>query len=95
MAKRAPSSQPRTKRTRVPVGDNPAQAADAAVASTTPTMEPADRTDEILASETGPSEDEIRRRAYERYLERGGIHGQDFDDWLDAERELKGSKSEV
>jgi hypothetical protein len=28
-------------------------------------------------------------RAYHRYLERGGGHGMDFEDWLEAERELK------
>jgi hypothetical protein len=31
---------------------------------------------------------EIRKRAYEIYLERMGIHGWDQDDWLQAEREL-------
>lgn len=36
-----------------------------------------------------PSEEEIRMRAYRRYLERGGSDGLDFDDWLEAERELK------
>ena len=36
-----------------------------------------------------PSEEEIRRRAYQRYLERGGGHGMEFEDWLEAERELK------
>ena len=36
-----------------------------------------------------PSEEEIRARAYRRYLERGGSDGQDFDDWLEAERELR------
>ena len=36
-----------------------------------------------------PTEDEIRHRAYERYLERGGSHGSDFDDWLDAEQDLR------
>jgi hypothetical protein len=36
-----------------------------------------------------PSDEEIRTRAYRRYLERGGSDGQDFDDWLEAERELK------
>jgi hypothetical protein len=40
-----------------------------------------------MASE--PPEEEIRMRAYRRYLERGGGDGQDFDDWLAAERELK------
>ena len=38
---------------------------------------------------TGPSEEEIRNRAYLRYLERGGGHGMDFEDWLQAEKELK------
>ena len=37
----------------------------------------------------GITEDDIRTRAYHRYLERGGSHGGDFDDWLEAERELK------
>jgi len=36
-----------------------------------------------------PSEDDIRVRAYHRFLERGGGHGQAFDDWLEAERELR------
>jgi len=33
-------------------------------------------------------EDEIRRRAYELYEERGGIPGRENDDWLVAEREV-------
>jgi DUF2934 family protein len=36
-----------------------------------------------------PTQDEIRVRAYQRYLERGGGHGADFDDWLEAEKDLK------
>ncbi len=40
-----------------------------------------------MASE--PSEEDIRMRAYHRYLERGGGHGMDFEDWLEAEREIK------
>ncbi len=39
-----------------------------------------------------PSEDEIRIRAYHRYLERGGNHGAEFDDWLEAERDLRASR---
>lgn len=31
---------------------------------------------------------EIRRRAWERYVRRGGRDGYDLDDWLEAEREL-------
>lgn len=36
-----------------------------------------------------PSEHDIRMRAYHRYLERGGGHGMEFQDWLDAEKDLK------
>jgi hypothetical protein len=38
---------------------------------------------------SGPTEDEIRRRAYEIYRERGGGPGNALDDWLQAEAELK------
>jgi hypothetical protein len=41
---------------------------------------------------TEPSVDEIRRRAYQRYQERGGNHGRHFDDWLEAEKELRSKK---
>jgi hypothetical protein len=34
-------------------------------------------------------EDEIRRRAYEIYLERDEQPGLELDDWLQAERELE------
>ena len=33
--------------------------------------------------------DDIARRAYELYEERGCEHGRDFDDWLLAEHELR------
>ena len=36
----------------------------------------------------GRSPERIAARAYELYLERGGGHGQDWEDWLAAEREL-------
>ena len=37
----------------------------------------------------GPSLAEIRERAFEIHIERGGIHGCDLDDWSQAERELQ------
>ena len=37
------------------------------------------------------TENEIARRAYERYLSRGCEHGHDVQDWLEAERELRRS----
>jgi hypothetical protein len=36
-----------------------------------------------------PGRDEIAQRAYERFEERGHVHGRDQDDWFDAERELR------
>lgn len=32
---------------------------------------------------------EIAERAYARYLARGAGHGQDLDDWVEAEREVR------
>jgi hypothetical protein len=40
-------------------------------------------------SSDDPTYDEIAEAAYQRYLQRGGADGRDFDDWLEAERELK------
>lgn len=36
-------------------------------------------------------ESDIARLAFERYCQRGGRHGHDVDDWLQAERELRGA----
>ena len=36
-----------------------------------------------------PSAEEIAEAAYHRYLSRGGHDGADFDDWVEAERELR------
>ena len=40
------------------------------------------------ASNERPDSERISARAYELYLARGGTDGQDWDDWLAAEREL-------
>jgi hypothetical protein len=39
-----------------------------------------------------PSQEDIRLRAYERYVDRGGAHGAEVEDWLAAERELRNRK---
>lgn len=39
------------------------------------------------------SEERIRSRAYEIYLQRGGQAGAEIDDWLQAEAELDGRNS--
>ncbi|MFQ5640226.1 MAG: DUF2934 domain-containing protein [bacterium] len=38
-----------------------------------------------------PSDNEIRERAFQIFMNRGGQPGQDLQDWLEAENELKRS----
>ena len=45
-------------------------------------------------SASGPSPGEIAEAAYHRYLSRGASHGGDFDDWLEAERDLRTRRSQ-
>jgi hypothetical protein len=52
--------------------------------STLPTERPS-----TADEQSGITADAIARRAFEFYCARGGEHGQDVDDWLKAERELK------
>jgi hypothetical protein len=44
---------------------------------------------EDTSANAAPSQEEIRRRAYEIYLERNGLPGDELDDCLRAERELQ------
>jgi hypothetical protein len=44
---------------------------------------------EEARAQNAPSREEIQQRAYEIHIERGCVHGQDVDDWLQAERELE------
>ena len=43
---------------------------------------------EGVDTESRPSTDAIAHRAYELYEQRGGTHGEDWNDWFQAEREL-------
>ena len=40
-----------------------------------------------------PTPEQIRRRAHEIYLARGGAAGRELEDWLQAERELQAGKN--
>ena len=40
-----------------------------------------------------PIEHQIQQRAHELYERRGRIDGHDLDDWLQAEREVKGTQA--
>jgi hypothetical protein len=94
-----PKSKARRSRTSAPpqatASAEPAsevQSARALAAAETPIRLDPDPGPERMTSESmgsEPSEHDIRMRAYHRYLERGGGHGMEFQDWLDAERDLK------
>ena len=43
----------------------------------------------VIGEKPQPTEDEIRKRAYEIYCARNGGPGSEVDDWLKAETELK------
>ena len=42
-----------------------------------------------------PMEQQIQQRAYELYEQRGRTDGQDLDDWLQAESEIKGTQAKA
>ncbi|CAN5818696.1 hypothetical protein BH24ACI4_BH24ACI4_13370 [soil metagenome] len=54
--------------------------------------EPGEEPVESLPADATPSEvnqEEVARRAHDRFRERGGQHGQDQADWFEAEREVR------
>jgi hypothetical protein len=53
----------------------------------------ADRAPTSLAQPATAANSDVARRAYDLYLARGCEHGHDVDDWLQAERELRGAVS--
>lgn len=55
----------------------------------------ADRSPKSLAQPATVTGSDIARRAYDLYLARGREDGHDVDDWLQAERELRGTMSLV
>ena len=83
----AESPRPKAKRPR-----KTAAAAPASIGAPPPASIGDPPPESIAGPVIEPTLDDIRQRAYERYLERGGKHGQHFDDWLEAERELKAKK---
>jgi hypothetical protein len=53
-----------------------------------PTEKSFPESDPQPAAQDAPAREEIELRAYQIYVERGGTHGQDVEDWLQAECEL-------
>lgn len=56
-----------------------------------PGIEPMPDTPQQRAKDevAGPADRDVARRAYELYLARGGTHGFDMEDWIQAESELR------
>ena len=44
---------------------------------------------ESLTAKARPTREEIKLRAYQIFIERGGADGHDVDDWVQAEQELE------
>jgi hypothetical protein len=57
------------------------------------TMKEVPRTTLAATAERSNLEQEIRKRAYELFEARGGVEGHDVEDWLRAEEEIMGSKT--
>ncbi|NUR53562.1 MAG: DUF2934 domain-containing protein [Acidobacteria bacterium] len=56
--------------------------------------QPADAQDVRGTVASNGNADRVAARAYELYLARGGSHGNDWEDWLTAEREIMGRRPE-
>jgi hypothetical protein len=70
------------------------RSATATIEADAPANKP-DSSDPRLNATINGHAERIAQRAYELYLARGGTHGSDWDDWLTAERELAGSRSDT
>ena len=77
------NSNPIISKREMDVSSNPESKSDAEPQATSTQLE----TGEVSVGNSARTE-EIRRRAYEIYLERGKQSGHDVDDWLQAEQEL-------
>jgi hypothetical protein len=102
MMKSSNAKSPRAaaKKTTMANGTHPV--AVAAVANGVPIAEPAvpaaeptvsEAASAVSAGSISPTLEQVRLRAYELYLERGGTPGGELYDWIRAERELSGARA--
>ena len=84
------SEQRSKEQTQTQIEDRPLQGSDAGERAAEA------QTDEGLGSSSEdnaqPTRDDIARHAYERFHQRGGEHGRDVHDWLEAEQALRQQK---
>lgn len=86
-AKMSPTAKPSTAPAVTPTREQAATVTTPAQAETPVKAGPS----AAIATQSGqtPTADQIARRAYELYQQRGGRPGRDFEDWIQAERELR------
>ena len=63
--------------------------------TTAETAGPSGNEREIIQGNSADYSNRVSERAYELYLSRGRTDGQDFDDWLAAERELTNGRGDA
>ena len=63
------------------------------VATAAPARRAPVRTNQVAVDRHAPTSTQIAERAFELYLARGAWHGHDMEDWLEAERQLTGTRS--
>lgn len=99
----AKPTKPRASRAKAPASVTPPPRAEAddspgamaatqalpPVAPPVPVDDPADMgATAAVSMSSEPSEEDIRLRAYHKFLHRGGAPGTEFEDWIRAEQEL-------
>ncbi len=89
-AKSEPKAEPKAEAAELaPAAPRPRAKAKTTKVAATKSAAAAPKATEV-STPVEPTDEDIRVRAYHRYLERGGGHGMDFEDWLEAKRELEG-----
>ena len=84
-----PKDEPRAEEAAAPAPAKPNAHTTAPKATANKKVAASSRKTTSVSMASEPSDDDVRLRAYHRYLERGGGHGMDFEDWLEAKRELR------
>jgi hypothetical protein len=92
--KKTGSASPR-KSTRSAKPKTPAEIGERSASQTVSTAEPTVATSRnaVIEGNATLNVDEVRRRAYELYEERGGEHGSHDEDWYRAEQEVRARNS--
>jgi hypothetical protein len=96
-SRRKVSQKPKNRCYRFPVGESLIRASNLRKEESPTPRKPIKKTaKKVTTQPRRPNlEEEIRRRAYKLYDARGREDGHDFDDWLRAEAEVKGTAAQA